>query len=120
MAKFEAFMAERGKRMTRERAFVVEVVFKMASPFDAASVLAAVGRTKVQLNVSRSTLYRTLTLLKDSGLIRCETGAGGWERYYHTFNVVPPSPCDSIHKKMIAGTCPWCGGAIIEGEVRET
>lgn len=66
--KFREFLEIRGEKLTEPRRVLVRHVFDSHKHFDAdelAADLRAAGR-----NVSRSTVYRTLRLLVEAGLLR--------------------------------------------------
>ena len=66
--KYREFLASKGLRMTRERSIIVEEIFSLHEHFDADSL---VDRLKGSPDrVSRSTVYRSLALLEEAGLIR--------------------------------------------------
>jgi Fe2+ or Zn2+ uptake regulation protein len=106
------------KCLTRNRRLIAETVFLLAPPFDANAVIEAVRKLKTQHRVSRETVYRTLRELVQSGLVSTQSSS-------NTYSVSPPkaeallSLCASTHSKLIAGTCPWCGRAIIQGKLHD-
>jgi Fur family ferric uptake transcriptional regulator len=66
--KFREYLEIRGEKLTEPRRILVRHIFDSHKHFDADELVAdlrAAGRT-----VSRSTVYRTLRLLVDSGLLR--------------------------------------------------
>jgi Fur family ferric uptake transcriptional regulator len=66
--KFREFLEIRGEKLTEPRRVLVRHIFNSTKHFDADELvrdLHDAGR-----NVSRSTVYRTLRLLVDAGLIR--------------------------------------------------
>ena len=116
LEQFQAFLKQRGLRLTSERKAIAEIVFNLAPPFDVETLLGAVEQASS--HISRSTVYRTLALLAASGLL---TG-GSLTRRLMTApspkEETPASLCISTHSKFIAGKCPWCGGDIIYGKLR--
>ena len=77
--RFEAFLRARGLRLTRERQKVLEAVFARHGHFDAEQLhvgIAAKGRA-----TSRATVYRTLDLLVQAGLVR-KTSLGDQHAHY--------------------------------------
>ena len=68
--QFEAFLSRDNLRLTRERRLVAETVFALAGPFDFEIVLSALRNTSPTHRVTRPTVYRTLSLLEQSGLVR--------------------------------------------------
>jgi Fur family transcriptional regulator, ferric uptake regulator len=81
-----------GKRMTRQRAAIWEVL--LADPehhLSAEEVAAALPE------VNPSTVYRTLDLLVDEGLVR-RTDLGGDRRYYEPAR-------DHVHHHLVCESC---------------
>jgi Fe2+ or Zn2+ uptake regulation protein len=118
---FRDYLVSRGKRLTREREILVDVIFALRPPFTAESVVEAVSRTRNKTRVSRATTYRTLQMLADAGQITIESDSDERIQYSHTYKPLridaPISElCQSTHSKMIAGKCPWCGCAILNGK----
>ncbi len=66
--KFREFLEIRGEKLTTPRRVLVRHVFSSHKHFDADELVADLRVT--ESNVSRSTVYRTLRLLVDSGLLR--------------------------------------------------
>ncbi len=103
--QFQAFLEQKGLRLTRERRLVAETVFSLTAPLNGESVLESLIDI-FQRNVSRSTIYRTLALIEESGLASVETVSSG-----------DLSPlCAAAHANLIAGRCPWCGRDITHGK----
>jgi Fur family ferric uptake transcriptional regulator len=74
-AKFEQFLRSAGLKMTRTRREVLKEVFRHHDHFDAEELYLKLKEHDA--NVSRATVYRTLTLLVSSGLVRkMEIGEG--------------------------------------------
>ncbi|MBI3469532.1 MAG: transcriptional repressor [Planctomycetes bacterium] len=69
-ARFEEFLQSRGKRITQQRRIIVDQVFSRHDHFDADGLLADLKRDGRAKNVSRPTVYRTLSELVDAGLLR--------------------------------------------------
>ena len=68
--KFREYLLTKKDRLTRERSIIVEEVFAQHEHFDADDLIARVGRDKSGRRVSRATVYRTLKLLEEAGLLR--------------------------------------------------
>ena len=68
--RFREYLASRPKpqRFTEPQRELVEHVFAQHSHFDAEQLIEELG--KAGRNVSRATVYRTLTKLVDAGLLR--------------------------------------------------
>lgn len=84
LQRFEEFLQTRGKRITQQRRMIVEEVFKRHDHFDAEDLITHVSRVLGQRRVSRPTVYRTLTELVDSGLLR-SMALGGRTVYEHDY-----------------------------------
>lgn len=66
--KFREFLDVKGLKCTGERLRIVEHVFEKHNHFDADQLVASMKQRG--LSVSRSTAYRTLSLLVEAGLLR--------------------------------------------------
>ena len=60
-----------------------------------------IDRVAEESNVSVDVIHTLLDLVARNGPLPLE-------------NRVAPNLCDTYHKKMAAGTCPWCGKAIYQ------
>ena len=78
---FKDYLFERGLRLTRVRDIILEAVFATHSHFDAEELYDFV-RGK---DVSRATVYRTIPLLVDSGLIKKSLFGLNKEKYEHIY-----------------------------------
>lgn len=65
--KFQALLAERGIRMTGQRRAILNVIETAKKHLDAGQILRHAQR--LDPSIDRSTVYRTLSLLKRHGLI---------------------------------------------------
>ena len=83
--KFREFLETRNKRLTTERATLVEEVFSTHEHFDADQMVARLANRKDGKSVSRSTVYRRLLELMEAGLIRRVARANGREVYEHDY-----------------------------------
>ncbi len=68
--RFEEYLQSRGMRSTRQRRLIVEQVFRQHNHFDAEDLIDELTRTVGRRQVSRPTVYRTLTELVEAGLLR--------------------------------------------------
>lgn len=68
MARFRAYLREKGLRCTAERDIIATKVARMTGLFDADAVVEAVEDDSQ--HVSQATVYSTLNLLVESGLLR--------------------------------------------------
>ncbi|HEU67837.1 MAG TPA: transcriptional repressor [Candidatus Acetothermia bacterium] len=78
---FEAFLRKRGLHVTGQRRAVVETVFALPTHFEAAELWAAL-RGSVS---SAATVYRTLELLEQAGLVRRVSFGEAHAHYEHTW-----------------------------------
>ncbi|MCX7750742.1 MAG: transcriptional repressor [Candidatus Bipolaricaulota bacterium] len=76
---FEAYLRGRGLHVTGPRRAVVEAVFALPRHFEAADLWAAVRGTVS----SAATVYRTLDLLEEAGLIRRVSFGEAHAHYEH-------------------------------------
>jgi Fur family transcriptional regulator, ferric uptake regulator len=84
LERFEEFLQTRGKRVTKQRRMIVEQVFAAHDHFDAEALLGQVQRVLGARQVSRPTVYRTLSELVDAGLLRQMT-LNGRAVYEHDY-----------------------------------
>lgn len=82
--KYREYLATKGQRMTRERAIIVEEVFASHEHFDAEQLIQRLAR-RDNRHVSRSTIYRSLTLLEEAGLIRKVARQDDRDLYEHNY-----------------------------------
>lgn len=80
--KFREFLDVRGLKCTGERLRLVDHVFEKHNHFEADQLVASMKEKN--LRVSRSTVYRTLTLLVEAGLLR-ELRFGARTAYEHDY-----------------------------------
>lgn len=99
--KFREYLATKGKRLTRERAMIVEAVFLSHEHFDAEELVDRMNHDR-EYKVSRSTVYRTLGALAEAGLLRKVARPNGREVYEHDYGYPQ-------HDHMI---CEKCGTLI--------
>lgn len=74
-----ADLASRGLRKTVQREAIIEAAFSTTEHFTAEELLLMARR--IELSVSRATVYRTLQILVESGLLR-ELDLGGETKVY--------------------------------------
>ncbi|MCL6520528.1 MAG: transcriptional repressor [Armatimonadetes bacterium] len=96
-AKFRHFLREEGMKTTRERKLILEEVFRNHQHFEADDIVS--GLRKRGKRVSRASVYRTLPLLVNSGLLR-EVDFG--ERHGHYEHVLGHGHHDHL-------ICTACG-----------
>lgn len=95
--QFAAFLKSKGARITRARRRVLEQVFAHTDHFRADHIAADLARGARR--VSRGTVYRTLALLVEAGLVREIRGSAVHTHYERTWGREP-------HEHLI---CEGCG-----------
>jgi Fur family transcriptional regulator, ferric uptake regulator len=105
--RFVDFLARKNLRLTGQRQAIVESVFSTEQHFTAEQLLEWSRRR--DKSVSRATVYRTLPLLTESGLVR-EMNLGKEHQYYD------PNYAERPHHNHII--CQDCG-KIVEFESDE-
>jgi Fur family ferric uptake transcriptional regulator len=101
--KYREFLATRQLRMTRERAIIVEEIFSSHEHFDAEQLVERLAARRDSRRVSRSTIYRSLALLEEAGLLRKVARQDGREIFEHDYGYSP-------HDHLICSRC----GKLIE------
>jgi Fur family transcriptional regulator, ferric uptake regulator len=66
--RFRSFLAGKGLRFTRERAELLSAIFQAPRHFEADDLIRTVDEREG--HVSRATIYRTLGLLEECGILR--------------------------------------------------
>lgn len=102
---FEILLQERGLKLTYERKHIFEEVNGLKHHFDADSLYERFKQKG--LRISRDTVYRTLPLLLESGVIQKSVGEGKREFYEPTTK--------GHHDHMVCVRC----GKIIEFQCEE-
>ncbi len=83
--KFAEFLATQAMRLTMERRIIVEEVFSQHEHFDADQLVSRLSQRSDSRRVSRSTVYRVLSLLEEAGLLRKVARAAGKDLYEHDY-----------------------------------
>jgi Fur family ferric uptake transcriptional regulator len=83
--KLEEFLATRGLRLTQERSAIVEEVFSSHLHFDGDELATRLANRPGAVRVSRATVYRTLRLMVEAGLLRRVARPNGREVYEHDY-----------------------------------
>jgi Fur family ferric uptake transcriptional regulator len=83
--KFREFLLTKGMRLTPEREVIVQAVYATHDHFDAEQWVGNLTRRQGQSGASRSTIYRTLNLLVEAGLLRRVARANDREVYEHDY-----------------------------------
>lgn len=95
--KFVAFLEGKGLRLTSQRRAIIDTVFSTQEHFTAEQLLEWARRR--DRSVSRATVYRTLPLLTESGLVR-EMDFGKDHAYYDPNYADHPN-----HSHIICNDC---------------
>ena len=82
---FREFLLTKNLRLTRERQILIEEVFAEHSHFDAEDLIKRLARREDGRRVSRATIYRTLALLEEAGLIRKVARQDERDVYEHNY-----------------------------------
>ncbi|HET6516124.1 MAG TPA: transcriptional repressor [Thermodesulfovibrionales bacterium] len=98
---FRAFLSRKGLKFTKERQRILVEVFDFHGHFDPEELLLSMRNKAV--SVSRASIYRTLPLLLESGLIEQVEKNDKHSHYEHTFG-------HGHHDHLICVQC----GAVIE------
>ena len=85
LEKFREFLGTRGKRLTPERALIVEEVFSSHEHFDTDQLVARLSNRTDGRSVSRSTVYRRLAELVEAGLLRKVARKNDREVFEHDY-----------------------------------
>ncbi len=83
--KFREFLATKNQRLTQERKTIVEEVFATHEHFDAEQLVDRLASVRAGRRVSRASVYRTLSLLEEAGMLRKVTRANGRDVYEHDY-----------------------------------
>ncbi len=78
---FAAFLGQQGKRCTPERLLVLDVAMEQRTPFTAEELLRSCVDSRKALNVCRATVFNTLPLLIQAGLVVRHPGPEHDNRY---------------------------------------
>lgn len=100
--KFREFLMTKGMRLTHERRVILDEVFSDHEHFDADELVERLSRDKSGRSVSRATVYRTLTLMVEGGLLRKVARPNDREVYEHDYGYPE-------HDHLI---CSQCGDLI--------
>jgi Fur family ferric uptake transcriptional regulator len=100
LSKLRTYLRENNLRFTTERVIILEEIFSSTPHFDAEQLFIQI-RNKHQ-HISRATVYRTLDLLSQIGIIKKENLGQGYASYELNLNV-------PHHDHMI---CVECGKVV--------
>jgi Fur family ferric uptake transcriptional regulator len=84
LARFAQFLEGRGKRLTQQRRLIVDQVFSHHDHFDADELMEHLQPLLAQRQLSRPTIYRTLSELVEAGMLRA-MALGGRNVYEHQY-----------------------------------
>ncbi len=98
---FERYLEKKGLKYTRERQCIYEKVKSLASHFDGERLYGALK--KENKGISRGTVFRTIPLLLESGVVQLSVGKGKGEFFER-------SPQKGHHDHIICVSC----GKVIE------
>jgi len=110
---FEEYLKEHGLKFTQPRRIILAAVFKTHKHFDVESLYDNIRQN--HHNVSRATVYRTIPLLIESGLIKQSLRCRAKDQYEHIYG----------HKRHFHFICTKCGRILevfnprVEKEVRK-
>ncbi|MCL5023264.1 MAG: transcriptional repressor [Nitrospirae bacterium] len=80
---FRDFLSRKGLKLTKERQKILDEVFTLHGHFDPEGLLERLRRREAK--VSKASVYRTLPLLVQCGLVEQVERDGKHARYEHTF-----------------------------------
>ena len=103
---FEAFLQRKHLKLTQPRRLILDTVFGLHEHFDTESLYALIRQ--ISKDVSRATVYRTLPLLEEAGLIRRSVRAESREMFEHIYG----------HPRHAHWVCKICG-AVTETAMQE-
>ncbi len=93
----KSYIEKKGLKKTSERAVMLEIIKKIPGHFDAEGLLSQVNRNNTK--VSRASVYRTIKLFAEAGIIKESLLRGGRKVYEY-------GPEKTHHDHMI---CVKCG-----------
>ncbi|MCB5224720.1 MAG: Fur family transcriptional regulator [Candidatus Cloacimonadaceae bacterium] len=94
---FQEFLSRKGLKLTRPRQEILDAAFGLHEHFDAQRLHQALKNSKS--NISLATVYRTLPLLEEAGLIQHSLRASSRDMYEHIYG-------HPLHTHWI---CDGCG-----------
>jgi Fur family ferric uptake transcriptional regulator len=97
---FSNLLARKGLKLTKTRRQILEAVFSLHEHFDVEGLYE--HARKAGLDISRPTIYRTLPLLLEAGLIQYSPRSSSRDVYEHIFG----------HAPHIHWVCEKCGAVL--------
>ena len=104
---FEKYLVSKDLKLTKPRKIILDTVFATHEHFNVDGLYDQIR--KKHKDVSRATIYRTIPLLIESGLIKQSLRCLAKDHYEHTYG----------HDRHLHFICEKCG-KIIEVESKET
>ncbi len=104
---FEKYLVSKGLKLTKPRKIILDTVFATHEHFNVDGLYDQIR--KKNKDVSRATIYRTIPLLVEAGLIKRSLRCLAKDHYEHTYG----------HDRHLHFICEKCG-KIIEVESKET
>jgi Fur family ferric uptake transcriptional regulator len=99
---FEQYLRKKGLKLTSTRKIILTTVFDLHEHFDVDLLYEQIRKT--EYNVSRATIYRTIPLLIEAGLVKQAVRSYAKESYEHVFG----------HPKHLHLVCEECENVIEE------
>jgi len=103
---FEDFLLKKKLKFTHPRRLILDTVFGLHEHFEVEKLYDIIH--KVSRDVSRATVYRTIPLLVDAGLIQRSVREENRDTYEHIFG----------HPKHLHWVCSGCG-AVLETDLHD-
>jgi Fur family ferric uptake transcriptional regulator len=100
LERFRRYLREHHQPVTRQRDLVAQVVFLAEDHLSVEGIRRTLGQQGER--VGTATVYRTLDLLVESGLVRAQEFGEGFKRY-------EPMPAQADHEHLI---CERCGRVV--------
>ena len=101
---FKEYLEKKGLKLTSPRRYILEAVFSLHEHFNAEELYGKI-KTATQ-GISLATVYRTMPLLMEAGLVQHAIRSSGREGYEHIYG----------HPKHIHWLCDRCG-ALMETDI---
>ncbi len=94
---FKQYLEKKGLKLTSPRRFILEAAFNLHEHFNAEELYVSIKA--ITSGISLATVYRTIPLLMEAGLVQHAVRSDGRERYEHIYG----------HPKHIHWLCRKCG-----------
>ncbi len=102
---FKGYLESKGLKLTSPRKHILEAVFAIHEHFNAEELYSRIK--SVTEGISLATVYRTLPLLLEAGLVQHALRSAGRDRYEHIYG----------HPKHIHWLCRSCG-SLVESDLQ--